>query len=171
MTILIALAGLPGNGKSSIARELARQSRAVWLRINSIEQAILNSGIATGWVRDAGYRAAYAVAEDNLRLGQDVIADFVNPWPETRDAWRDAAARCGARFVEVGILCSDPAEHRRRVETRPSEVRGLALPSWQAVIAHDYKPWTRDRLIVDTAARSVEDCIRDVIASMAAAAR
>ena len=170
MTTLIALSGLPGSGKSSIARELARQSGAVWLRIDSIEQAILDSGIVAGSVRDAGYRAAYAVAEDNLRLGQDMIADSVNPWPETRDAWRDAAARGGARFLEVEILCSDPAEHRRRVETRPSEVRGLALPQWQAVIAHDYKPWTSERLIIDTAARSIESCVREVIAVIAATA-
>jgi hypothetical protein len=68
MATLVVFGGLPGSGKSSIARELARQTGASWLRIDSIEQAIRESGIVTGSVDDAGYRAAYAVADDNLRL-------------------------------------------------------------------------------------------------------
>jgi len=77
VTRLIVFAGLPGSGKSSIARGLAEELGAVWLRIDSIEQAIRESGVAPGSVDDAGYRAGYAVAEDNLRLGRDVVGDSV----------------------------------------------------------------------------------------------
>jgi predicted kinase len=38
--MLIILGGLPGTGKTVIARELARQLGAVYLRIDSIEQVI-----------------------------------------------------------------------------------------------------------------------------------
>ena len=63
--MLIIFAGLPGVGKSEIARELARQLGAVYLRIDSIEQALRDSGLATGSLDDSGYRIAYALAEDN----------------------------------------------------------------------------------------------------------
>src|ERR1700722_17492963 len=125
VTRLIVFAGLPGTGKSSIARALAKELRAVWLRIDSIEQAILESALAPESVDDAGYRAAYAVAEDNLRLGRDVVGDSVNGWMLTRNAWRDVGLRAGAQVGEVEILCTDRNEHRRRVETRASEVPGL----------------------------------------------
>jgi predicted kinase len=148
MAILIVFSGLPGSGKSSIARELARETEAVWLRIDSIEQAIRESGVVPGSIDDAGYRAAYAIAEDNLRLGRNVIGDSVNGWPVTRNAWRDASARAGARMLEVETICSNPEEHRRRVETRDSEVPGLILPDWQAVIGRDYQPWDRDHLTI-----------------------
>src|SRR5271169_5356047 len=92
---------LPGIGKSSIARGLAEQFGAVWLRIDSIEQAIRESGIAPGSIEDAGYRAAYAIAEDNLRLGLDVIGDSVNDCLLTRNAWREAGLQAGADVVEV----------------------------------------------------------------------
>ena len=59
-----------------------------------------------GSLDDAGYRAAYAVAEDNLRLGHDVIGDSVNPWMLTRDAWRAVGMRAGARVVEVETVCA-----------------------------------------------------------------
>jgi predicted kinase len=53
-TRLIVFAGLPGSGKSSIAQGLGKQLKAVWLRIDSIEQAIRESAIAPGSVEDAG---------------------------------------------------------------------------------------------------------------------
>jgi predicted kinase len=78
MATLIVFAGLPGVGKSSIARELARKIGAVWLRIDSIEQAIKASGVT--FVDNAGYLVAQAIAEENLRLGHDVIADRRARW-------------------------------------------------------------------------------------------
>jgi predicted kinase len=46
MARLIALAGLPGVGKSSNAQHLARRCGAIWLRIDSMDQAIWASGTA-----------------------------------------------------------------------------------------------------------------------------
>jgi predicted kinase len=59
----------------------------VCLRIDSIEQAIRDSGAVGGRHNDMGYRVGYSVAEDDLYLGRLVIADSVNPVPLTRDAW------------------------------------------------------------------------------------
>lgn len=164
--ILIVLAGLPGTGKSSIARAVAQKLGAVWLRIDTIEQAIRDSGIAPGSIDDAGYRVAYAVAEDNLRVGHDVVADSVNPWILTRDAWRNAALRVGARVLEVELVCSDAAEHRRRIETRVSEVPGLSLPDWVAVTGRDYHDWSRDHVTVDTATADLAACVDRVLSSL-----
>jgi predicted kinase len=141
--MLIVFAGLPGTGKSILARALAAELRAVWLRVDSIEQAIRASGVVDSDLRDAGYRAAYATAEDNLRLGLTVIGDSVNPWMLTRNAWRDAGLRAGARVVEIETICSDSTAHRPRIETRTTDVPGLTLPDWQDVIGRDYHPWDR----------------------------
>jgi predicted kinase len=149
--MLIILAGLPGTGKTTIARELARQLDAVHIRIDSIEQAIRDSGVVTVSLDDAGYRAAYAVAEDNLRLGHTVVADSVNPVPATRAAWIDVANRAGVNFVQVEITCSDREEHRRRVEARPPDIRGHVVPTWPEVIAREYHPWNSERIVIDTA--------------------
>ena len=165
MALLIVFGGLPGSGKSSIARELARETVAVWLRIDSIEQAIRESGVVPGSIDDAGYRSLRN-SRGNLRLGRNVIGDSVNGWPVTRNAWRDAGARAGARIIEVETICSNLEEHRRRVETRDSEVPGLILPDWQAVIGRDYQPWDRDHLTIDTAVSSIKDCARLVRAAM-----
>lgn len=166
MTRLIVFGGLPGTGKSSIARGLAGEIGAVWLRIDSIEQAIRESGVVPGSVDDAGYRVAYTVALDNLRVGRDIISDSVNPWMLTRNAWRDVGLRAGARVVEVETICTDIEEHRRRIETRASEVPGLILPDWQATIERDYHSWDRDHVTIDTARSSVAACIARVLAAL-----
>ena len=155
--VLVSFSGLPGAGKSTLARLLAREMRALWLRIDSIEQALRSSGVTPGPVDDAGYHAAHAVAADNLRGGLSVVADCVNPWMLTRDAWRDLAQATGARLVEVEVVCSDAAAHRARVEHRRAAVPGLRLPSWAAVVARDYHAWTRPCLRIDTAHQPVDD--------------
>ena len=132
-----------------IALELARQIEAVYLRIDSIEQAMRNSGAVTQSLNDAGYRVAYAVAEDNLRLGRTVIADSVNPIQLTRNAWIDVAERMQVRPIEVEIKCSDPDVHRDRVETRKTDIAGLQLPTWREVVSRNYEPWNREHIVID----------------------
>jgi len=158
MARLIALAGLPGVGKSSIARHLAQRSGAIWLRIDSMDQAIWSSGTAPSDLFDWTYRAAQAIAADNLGLGLDVIADCVNDCQQARDGWEKAAQCTGAEVKWLEVMCSDPVEHRRRIETRSSDILGLALPDWHAVVHRTYDSWNRDRLVIDTAHRSLEVC-------------
>ena len=154
-TKLIVLGGLPGVGKTEIARELAHQLGAVYLRIDSIEQGLLNSGLVSR-IDDSGYCVAYATAEENLRGGQTVVADCVNPLTITRDAWLNVADRTGVRAIEIEVQCSDPKEHRRRVESRRSDIPGLILPTWEQVISREYHAWTREHIVLETANRTPE---------------
>jgi predicted kinase len=157
--MLIVMSGLPGVGKTAISRELAIATGAVHLRIDSIEQALRSAG----WrVEGEGYAVAYALAADNLALGRTVIADCVNPWPLTRAAWRAVAGRSGVRAVEIEVVCSDPAEHRRRVEQRQPDIDGHQLPSWQDVGERDYRPWDDPRLVLDTARSGIAECVQAI---------
>jgi predicted kinase len=168
--MLIILGGLPGVGKTTIAAELARRMGAVHLRIDSIEQAMLESGALSGPMNDAGYRVAYAVAADNLRIGRKVVADSVNPLRITREAWRAVARETGAPAVEVEIICSDAGEHRARVETRACDIAGFKLPTWDDVTRRDYEAWEGAHLVIDTAGRTVEEnveAIRKVVTASA----
>jgi predicted kinase len=166
MARLIVLAGLPGAGKSTIARALAERIGAVWLRVDSMDQAIWASGTAPFDLQDWTYRAAQAVAEDNLRLGRDVIGDCVNDWTIARDGWQAAGGRAGASVHWLEIVCTDPTEHRRRVETRVSDLPGLNLPDWHTVASRDYHPWDREHVTIDTARRGVAACVDQALAAL-----
>jgi len=79
--MLIVLGGLPGTGKTAIARSLARRLNAVHLRIDTIEQALRSCDVLKADVGPAGYVIAYGLAEDNLRIGEIVVADSVTRCP------------------------------------------------------------------------------------------
>jgi predicted kinase len=154
--MLVVLGGLPGVGKTTIARELARRLAGVYVRIDSIEQGIRDCGVIDSRLDVAGYTVGYAVAAENLRLGQTVVADSVNPMDVTRDAWADVAKRAQAKILEVEIVCSNGLKHQQRVESRATDIPGSRLPNWQEVLAHEYHPWNRARIVIDTAHQSVE---------------
>lgn len=160
--MLIVLSGLPGVGKTNLAVALATRLRAVHLRVDSIEQALRRSRIGGQPVEDAGYVVGHAVARDNLALGLGVIADCVNPWMLTRDAWRAVGEQAGVRTLEVEVICSDQAEHRRRVESRVADLEGHRLPNWADVVARDYRPWECGHFTVDTAIHGVEHCVHAI---------
>ena len=140
---LIVFGGLPGTGKTTLARAAAEEHSATYLRIDTIKQALRSSGVLVGDdVGPAGYLVAYKLAESNLLMGRMVVADSVNPLAVTRDACRRVAASTSSEIFEIEVVCSDLAEHRRRVETRATDVPRLAVPTWPDVVERDYEPWT-----------------------------
>lgn len=157
--MLIVFSGLPGTGKTTIARELARQTGAVYLRIDVIEQAIRKAGVLAGDVGASGYGVANALALSNLQVGHTVVADCVNPVRESREAWKAVAAAAKVVLLDILVTCSDREEHQRRVETRRGDIPGLIPPTWQSVLAHEYEAWESGPLEIDTALMTPEQAV------------
>lgn len=157
--MLIVFSGLPGTGKTTIARELARQTGAVYLRIDVIEQAIRKAGVLAGDVGASGYGVANALALSNLQVGHTVVADCVNPVRESREAWKAVAATAKVVLLDILVTCSDREEHQRRVETRTGDIPGLIPPTWQSVLTHEYEAWESGPLEIDTALMTPEQAV------------
>ena len=143
--MLIIFGGLPGTGKTTVAKQLSETLKAVYLRIDSIEQGI----------RDA--------LPYNPGGNQQVIADSVNPIEITRSAWRTVATTIGKPFIEVELICSDKNIHQSRVENRQSDIKGLTPPTWQEVIERDYQPWQSPAIKLDTALITAESAVSMIV--------
>jgi predicted kinase len=161
---LYIFSGLPGSGKSTLAKRLASATGAAYLRIDTIEQAIRD--LCDFKVEGEGYRLAYRVAADNLKTGNSVVADSCNPVAFTRREWNEVATKINAAFIDIEIRCSDPAEHRNRIENRRGEVAGLELPTWQAVQNRKYDPWTSQRIAIDTADKTIESSFQELLGAI-----
>jgi predicted kinase len=158
--MLYIFAGLPGTGKTTLAKHLARTRKAAYLRIDTIEQSLRDAGMTLQGPE--GYLMAYRLAEENLRLDRDVVADSVNSLQVTRNAWRDVARRAGVRFVEVEVICSSVDEHRTRIASRVADISGQPLLTWHDVQSRLYEPWTSPRLTIDTASKSVSETLAEL---------
>lgn len=162
---LYIFSGLPGTGKSTLAQRHASRIGAMYLRIDTVEQALRDvCGIR---VEGEGYRLGYRIARDNLLIGADVVADSCNPIELTRREWQDVAATSRARAINIEIVCSDQNEHRRRVETRMADVPGLKHPSWRDIVEREYHVWSIRPITIDTAGKSVASCVDELLLGVA----
>lgn len=114
-------------------------------------------------VQAEGYQLAYRLAADNLRLGLPVIADSCNPIELTRDEWEEVARQAQARFVNIQVICSNQREHRERLVRRHS---GGAV-TWDEVERREYHPWTRERIVIETAGRTEAECFDELLSRLA----
>jgi len=158
--MLFILSGLPASGKSSLAKLIAKEYNAVYLRIDTIEQALRD--LCNYDVQGEGYRLAYRIASNNLDLGHKVVADSCNPVAFTRREWEEVATRSNSRYINIEVICSNKEEHKRRVDNRCAEVDGLKLPTWNEIQNREYHAWEADRIVIDTASKSIEESFREL---------
>ncbi len=156
MAALYIFSGLPGTGKSTLAKQLAKKKGCVYIRIDAIEDSLRRTGQTVQ--KDEGYQIAYSIAEENLRLGNNVVADSCNPLSLTREAWMDVAECTGSDYTNIEVVCSDKEKHRIRVENR-----SLPHPTWAEVLAREYHGWQDKRIVIDTAHSTPEQNIEAIL--------
>ena len=159
--ILYIFSGLPGSGKSTLAKELAKKLAAVYIRIDTVEQSIRD--LCNFNVEGEGYRLSYKIAEDNLKIGNNVIADSCNPIKLSRDEWENVAISNNCKYINIEIICSNKIEHKNRVEKRTSEVKNLKLPTWDQVINRKYEKWDKEHITIDTTNKNIEESTNELL--------
>jgi uncharacterized protein len=153
---LVAIGGLSGTGKSTLAAELApdlgRAPGAVLLR-SDIERKRLFNVVETERLPDSAYSAAvseevykrlYRQAALALRAGQSVVLDAVHSTTEERIAAEEVANRAGAEFI--GLWLDAPLSVRLdRVARRNGDASDAdaAVVKAQAFFENDAKTWRR----------------------------
>lgn len=166
--LLVVLAGRPGTGKTTLGSALAGRLGLAYLRVDVVENVVVNEGLARHPVGTVGYGVLRELARSNLRLGTGVLVDAVNPLPVARAWWRRLAEECGARLVVFETFLPSSAEHRARVEVREPDLPGQWVPGWGDVAAAEWVEWdeardgARVRIDMTTATAGVADALRAV---------
>ncbi|MCA3732737.1 MAG: ATP-binding protein [Phenylobacterium sp.] len=116
MTTLFMMMGLPGSGKTTLARRLERERPALVLSPDVWMSRIVGDGYDFKR-REAVHEVQLEVAERVLRLGSDVVLDFGFFHRSDRDA---ARARARAAGAQAQLVFLDPPiqDLLRRVEAR-----------------------------------------------------
>jgi predicted kinase len=156
---------LPGVGKSTLARSLARELGLVLLELDRMEAPLFRQGIDGDGIGWSAYEALTGLAEDNLSLGLGVVLDSVGWTRELRTRWAMIAEANRAAYRPIEVVCSDAGLHRARIETRNHAPRSeWASPDWDSVEAHRslYEAWDQPHLVLDSA-RPSEEMVAEAI--------
>jgi predicted kinase len=149
--MLIAMAGLPGAGKSTIAEVVGNRLGIPVLSVDPIESAILSAGIDSDQPTGlAAYLVAESMADAVLGSGGSIIIDAVNAVDPAREQWTRLAAKHGETLRFIEVVCSDEELHRERFEARGQDLKHLPDPSWHQVeqSLDEYSVWSGETAAV-----------------------
>jgi predicted kinase len=138
---LVLFSGLPGCGKTTLARQVATALPAPLLAKDRVQRVLRDH--VPGAAPVDGYRVLLDLTDEQLGLGVSVVLDAVFPLAEFRDEARAVAARHAARFHPIYCYCSDEAVWRARVAARVQYVPGWTPVGWEEVerLRGFYEPW------------------------------
>jgi predicted kinase len=130
MNKLVIFSGLPGTGKSTLAKRLARELRFPLLCIDDVIGEVPEDANFSFW--DSKIAILLDVAETQLRLGLDVIVDSV--FMNTDRQHAQALARTyNARFLPIHVFVSDEALWEARVTARFHALNDEAVATWERI--------------------------------------
>lgn len=122
MSRLILFSGLPGCGKSTLARQLVRDLSCAYFAKDRIQRVLDDEIPDVKLVH--GYQVLLDLVEEHVALGVDVVLDAAFPLAGFREVAEQMAQTYQARFLPVWCICSDAAVWEARLANRVQYVPG-----------------------------------------------
>ncbi len=175
--LLIVFAGAPGTGKSTLARAVARELRAVYLDKDTIKDTALTLGrdMKMEGVADFAGALSYTLlipfARDNLTLGLPVVVDSPAGYRLFQDAIENFVRSVKVDFKLVECITTDDGLLRERIERRAADVPDHRVREWDAYqqARARLERMSGPRLVVDTA-ETVQTNLRKILNYLGAGA-
>jgi len=141
-SLLLVFTGLPGCGKTTLARQIARTIGIPIFSKDRFQSALVQQNLAPRATAD-GYLLILNQADEQLSLGVSCILDAVFPLPGFRQSLEEIATRHGAKLRVVRCLCSDEATWRQRMQGRTQYHDYWTPVGWEEVerLKAIYEPW------------------------------
>ena len=149
---LILFSGLPGSGKTTLARRLAQQLHIPVLAKDRIQAALRAHGLAGRATAD-GYHLMLELADEQLALGISVILEAVFPLAGFRVSAHQLAQQHSAGFRAIYCYCSDEGVWQKRMQARQPLVPHWTPVGWDDVerLRASFQPWDpQEALFIDS---------------------
>ena len=122
----ILIMGLPGSGKTTLARMMAPRLNAVWINADEVRKEADDWDFSEDGRRRQSLRMR-SLAEGAVGNNRTVVADFVCPTEKTREhfgadyvIWVDTIKE--GRFEDTNKMFEEPTEYNTRVTSKDAEM-------------------------------------------------
>ena len=122
----ILIMGLPGSGKTTLARMIVPRLNAVWLNADEVRKQDNNWDFSGDGRRRQSLRMR-SLAEEAVGNNRTVVADFICPTEKTREhfgadytVWMDTIKE--GRFEDTNKMFEEPTEYNTRVTSKDAEM-------------------------------------------------
>ena len=161
---LVLLSGLPGDGKSYLARRLAEACGAEIVESDAVRLRLTGEPRFTPAEHRRVFDVCHALVERLLGEGRVVIMDATNLVEVHRRAVYAIAERAGARLIIVRVEAPEPTA-RRRLEERAARGEGLADWAVRQRMRRTREPISRPHRRVDTSG-DISDAVKEIAAEI-----
>ena len=117
--------GLPGAGKTTLAKYILRDIKAVWVNADEVRKKFNDWDFSeNGRIRQS--LRMKEISDKAIKNGNNVVADFICPTPKTRKefnadylVWVDTIQK--GRFDDTNYMFVKPTKFNMRVDTKNAE--------------------------------------------------
>lgn len=132
----ILIMGLPGSGKTTLARIISQRMNAVWLNADEVRKNCNDWDFSEEGRRRQSLRM-WTMAEEASDTGRNVVADFICPTEETRlqfradyTVWMDTIKE--GRFDDTNKMFEEPTHYDFKVTHKEADM-------WAFLIMQDIR--------------------------------
>ncbi len=115
---LLQMAGMPGSGKSALARLIGRSTKAVVLDKDVVKTSALEAGAEEKLAGGLSYDVFFALADHLLGQGWSVVLDSPSFWETIPKRGAEIAAKRHIPYFFIECVCDDESELARRLRER-----------------------------------------------------